>query len=98
MRAIVKGTMARPRLSVFRSNRFISAQLIDDTAGRIIAATHGREFSGTQSAQAISVGSTIAERAKIAGISTVVFDRSGYRYGGQVKSVADAARKAGLIF
>lgn len=98
VRAIVKGTAVRPRLSVFRSNRFVSAQLIDDAAGKTVAAAHGREFNGAQSAQAKAVGTAIAKAAKAAGISAVVFDRSGYRYGGQVKALADAAREGGLTF
>ncbi len=98
VRATIKGTATRPRLAVFRSNRFVSAQLIDDTLGKTVAAAHGREFKGPQSAQATSVGAAIAERAKAIGIKEVVFDRGGYRYGGQVKSLADAARGAGLTF
>lgn len=98
VRATVKGTAERPRLAVFRSNRFVSAQLIDDTVGKTIAAAHGREFKGPQSVQSTSVGAAIAKKAKAAGIVTVVFDRGGYRYGGQVKALADAARAAGLTF
>ncbi len=98
VRARVKGTSERPRLAVFRSNRFVSAQLIDDTAGTTVAAAHGREFKGPQSAQASSVGQTIAKKARAAGITAVVFDRGGYRYGGQVKALADAAREGGLTF
>lgn len=98
VRAQIKGTSIRPRLAVFRSNRFVSAQLIDDTVGKTIAAAHGREFKGPQSEQAASVGSEIAKKAMAAGIKTIVFDRGGYRYGGQVKTLADAARNAGLVF
>ncbi len=98
VRAMIKGTAERPRLAVYRSNRFVSAQLIDDTAGKTIAASHGREFKGPQSVQASSVGKAIAEKAKAAGVKAVVFDRAGYRYGGQVKTLADAAREGGLIF
>lgn len=98
VRAVIKGTAERPRLAVFRSNRFVSAQLIDDTVDKTLAAAHGREFPGTQSKQATSVGSAIAKKAKAAGINTVVFDRGGYRYGGQVKALADAARAGGLAF
>ena len=98
IRALVKGTAERPRLAVFRSNRFVSAQLIDDTVGKTLAASHGREFKGSQSIQAASVGEAIAKKAKVAGIATIVFDRGGYRYGGQVKALADAARAGGLIF
>src|SRR3989344_190921 len=98
IRATVKGTAERPRLAVFRSNRFVSAQLIDDTAGKTLASAHGREFPGAQSKQATSVGSAIAKKTKVAGIKTVVLDRGGYRYDGQVKSLADATREGGLTF
>jgi large subunit ribosomal protein L18 len=98
VRARVSGTATRPRLAVFRSNRFISAQLIDDTAGNTLAAAHGRDFKGTQSVQAVSVGAEISKKAKAAGITAIVFDRAGYRYAGQVKALADAAREGGLTF
>jgi len=107
VRAVVKGTPARPRLAVFRSNRFISAQLIDDTVGKTVAAAHGRDFSakgGSASggkdmvAQAKAVGFAIAKAAKAVGIGAIVFDRAGYRYIGQVKALADAVREGGLIF
>lgn len=98
VRALVKGTAERPRLAVFRSNRFVSAQLIDDTAGKTVAAAHGREFKGSQSVQATSVGTVVAKKAKALGITTIVFDRGGYRYSGQVKALADAAREGGLTF
>ncbi|HQT82838.1 MAG: 50S ribosomal protein L18 [Parcubacteria group bacterium 20-58-5] len=98
VRATVIGTAARPRLAVYRSNRFVSAQLIDDAAGKTVAAAHGREFKGSQSVQAVSVGEAIAKQAKAKGITTAVFDRGGYRYGGQVKALADAARAGGLAF
>lgn len=98
IRARVSGTAKRPRLAVYRSNRFVSAQLIDDTVGKTIAAAHGRDFKGPQSVQATSVGEAIAKKAKAAGIATIVFDRGGYRYGGQVKALADAARAGGLTF
>jgi len=98
VRARISGTATRPRLAVYRSNRFISVQLIDDTAGKTLAAAHGREFKGAASAQAKAVGDTIAAKAKAAGVSAVVFDRAGYRYAGQVKTLADAARAGGLTF
>jgi len=98
VRALVKGTAIRPRLAVYRSNRFVSVQLIDDTAGKTLAAAHGREFKGSQSLQAKAVGGAIAKAAKTIGITSVVFDRAGYRYGGQVKALADAAREGGLVF
>ena len=98
VRATIKGTAERPRLAVFRSNRFVSAQLIDDTAGTTLAAAHGREFKGSQSVQAKAVGEAVAKAAKAKGNTAIVFDRGGYRYGGQVKALADAARAGGLTF
>lgn len=98
VRALIKGTAERPRLAVFRSNRFVSAQLIDDTVGKTLAAAHGRDVKGAQSVQAKAVGEAIAKAAKTAGIKTIVFDRAGYRYAGQVKALADAAREGGLAF
>jgi len=98
VRATIKGTTERPRLAVYRSNRFVSAQLIDDTVGKTIAAAHGRDFKGSQSIQAKEVGSVMAAKAKTLGITTIVFDRAGYRYAGQVKTLADAAREGGLNF
>jgi large subunit ribosomal protein L18 len=98
IRASVKGTETRPRLAVFKSNKFVSVQLIDDTKGTTIATAHGREFKGSQSVQSEAVGKAIAERAKKLKITAVVFDRGGYRYGGLIKSLADAARAGGLTF
>jgi large subunit ribosomal protein L18 len=98
IRALVKGIAERPRLAVYRSNRFVSVQIIDDTVGKTLAAAHGREHKGSQSEQAKAVGTAIAKAAKAAGITSVVFDRAGYRYGGQVKALADAAREGGLVF
>lgn len=98
IRGRIVGTALRPRLAVYRSNRFVSAQLIDDEAGKTLAAAHGREFPGAQGAQARAVGEAVALRAKAAGISAVVFDRGGYEYGAQVKALADAARESGLQF
>lgn len=98
IRAKVSGTAERPRLAVYRSNRFVSVQLIDDVAGRTLAQAHGREFPGAQSVQAAAIGKAIAERAKKAGVSAVVFDRGGYTYAAQVRALADAARAGGLTF
>ncbi len=98
VRAKVSGTQERPRLAVFRSNRFVSAQLINDVNGTTLAASHGREFKGSQSVQATSVGEAIAKKAQAKGVKAVVFDRGGFRYAGQVKAVAEAARAAGLTF
>jgi large subunit ribosomal protein L18 len=98
VRAKINGTAERPRLAIFKSNRFVSAQLIDDTTATTIGAAHGRDTKGTLSAQAAAVGKEIAKVAKGKGIDAVVFDRGGYNYGGQVKALADAAREAGLAF
>jgi large subunit ribosomal protein L18 len=95
----------RPRLSVFRSSRHIYAQIIDDAAGRTLAAASSLEKdvrgdlkNGADKAAAAAVGKLIAERAKAAGIATVVFDRGGYLFHGRVKALADAAREGGLAF
>ena len=101
VRAKVRGTAERPRLSVFRSNRGVFAQLIDDDGGHTVAAVNWiepelRELGAME--QAKRVGELIAERAKAAGIDTVVFDRGGYTYGGRIASLADAAREGGLKF
>jgi large subunit ribosomal protein L18 len=98
IRGRLRGTSARPRLAIHRSNRFVSAQLVDDTAGKTLASAHGREFPGAQSAQATAVGEAIAKRAKDLGVTAVVFDRGGYQYGAQVAALADAARAGGLSF
>jgi large subunit ribosomal protein L18 len=103
IRATVSGTAAKPRLSVFRSNKDIYAQLIDDAAGRTLAAASSREkeiftAGGNKSEKSAKVGKLLAERAKAAGLSTVVFDRGGYLYHGRVKSLADGAREGGLNF
>jgi large subunit ribosomal protein L18 len=98
VRAKISGTAARPRLAVYKSNKFISAQVIDDEAEKTLAAAHGSKFPGSLSVQAAAVGKAVAEAAKTAGIDTVVFDRGGFEYGGQIKMVADAARENGLTF
>ena len=98
VRAKINGTAARPRLAVYKSNKFISAQVIDDEAEKTLAAAHGSKFPGSLSVQAAAVGKAVAEAAKKAGIDTVVFDRGGFEYGGQIKMVADAARENGLTF
>jgi large subunit ribosomal protein L18 len=98
IRANVKGTAARPRLVIYKSNKFVEAQVIDDAKGVTLASAHGREFKGPQTAQAAAIGKVIAERAKAKGVSAVVFDRGGYTYAAQVKALADAARAGGLAF
>ncbi len=101
VRAKIHGTAERPRISVFRSNRGIFAQLIDDDAGRTLAAVQWTEpelRSLKPTEQATRVGALLAERAKAAGITTAVFDRGGYQYHGRVAALADAAREGGLEF
>jgi large subunit ribosomal protein L18 len=101
VRSKVVGTAARPRLAVYRSNRGISAQVIDDAAGRTLAAASSLDRSLAKAKRAdapAAVGKLVAERAKDAGIATVVFDRGGYLYHGRVKALADAARENGLEF
>ena len=95
----VSGTPERPRLVVFRSLKHIYAQLVDDTTSRTLATVSDLKVEkGKKGERAAEVGKLIAERAKSAGITRVVFDRAGYRYHGRVKAVADAARKGGLEF
>lgn len=98
VRARIVGTKERPRLAIFKSNRFVSAQIIDDETGRTLASAHGREWKASQAVQAVKVGEAVALRAKEAGITTVVFDRGGYQYAAQVKALAEAARAGGLTF
>ena len=103
IRKTVHGSSDRPRMTVFRSNRDIYVQLIDDHAGVTLASASSaiagiREQKGTKIEKSAMVGKLIAEKAKEAGINTVVFDRNGYLYHGRVKSLADAAREGGLIF
>ena len=101
IRKIVSGTAAQPRLSIFRSNKEIYAQIIDDVNGVTIAAASSREkevTTGTNVETAAAVGKLIAERALKAGIDTISFDRGGYLYHGRVKSLAEGAREAGLKF
>ena len=95
----VTGTSERPRLVVFRSLKHIYAQLVDDAARRTLATVSDLGIEqGKKGERAAEVGKLIAERAKAAGISRVVFDRAGYRYHGRIKAVADGARKGGLEF
>jgi large subunit ribosomal protein L18 len=101
VRAKVSGTAERPRLAVFRSNRGIHAQLIDDVAGHTLAAVNWTEPDLKQLGrmeQARRAGELIAERAKAAGVETCVFDRGGYRYHGKVRALAEGARESGLAF
>ena len=102
VRGRVQGTSERPRLVVFRSNRGIEAQLVDDDAGRTLAGSSWldlpKSFKGDKTEQAAEVGKRLAASAKKAGVESVVFDRGGYLYHGRVKALADAARAAGLEF
>jgi large subunit ribosomal protein L18 len=101
VRAKVRGTAERPRLSVFRSNRGIQAQLIDDVQGHTVAAVNWVEADLKPLArmeQAKKAGELLAERAKAAGVENCVFDRGGYRYHGKVKALAEGAREGGLKF
>ncbi len=99
IRKKVNGTTERPRLSVFRSNASIYCQIIDDLKGHTLAAASSKETAqGTKTEQAVAVGKIIAEKAKAAGISSVVFDRGGYLYHGRIKALAEGAREGGLQF
>ncbi len=103
IRKKVTGTTATPRMSVFRSNKQIYVQIVDDSTNKTLVAASSQdkalaEKTGNKSGQAAQVGALIASKAKEAGITTVVFDRNGYLYHGRVKSLADAAREGGLNF
>ena len=99
IRAKISGTAARPRMSVFRSNKQIYVQFVDDTTGRTLASASSKGMAeGTKCEISEKVGELVAKKAMEAGITTVVFDRNGYLFHGRVKSVADGARKAGLKF
>jgi large subunit ribosomal protein L18 len=101
VRAKVRGSAERPRMSVFRSNRGLMVQLVDDDRGHTVAAVFWTEPDLRDLApmeQAAKAGQVLAERAKAAGVSTCVFDRGGYRYHGRVKALAESAREAGLTF
>jgi large subunit ribosomal protein L18 len=101
IRGKVSGTAERPRLAVFRSNRGIFAQLVDDESGRTIAGASWlslKSFKGSKTEQAAAVGKALAEVARKAGIEAVVFDRGGYLYHGRVKALAEGAREGGLKF
>ncbi len=101
VRARIIGSSERPRLSVYRSNRGVFAQLVDDAAGRTLAAVNWTEpelRKLTASEQAKRVGELLAERAKAAGVESCVFDRGGYKFHGRVKALAEGAREGGLKF
>ena len=98
VRKRVAGTAERPRLVVFHSLKHIYAQLVDDTTSRTLATVSDHKLTGKKSDKSTEVGKLIAQKAKDAGFSSVVFDRAGYRYHGRVKAVADGAREGGLEF
>ena len=102
IRGKISGTAARPRLTVFRSNKQIYAQVVDDLSGKTLASASSRAIKEAQGVakieQAKMVGTKVAEVAKAAGVESVVFDRNGYLYHGRVKSLANAAREGGLQF
>ena len=101
VRGKIFGSAERPRLVVFRSNRGIEAQLVDDLEGKTLAAASWlnlKSFKGSKTEQAGDVGKLLAQNAKQAGVETAVFDRGGYLYHGRVKALADAAREGGLKF
>lgn len=102
VRKTISGTPERPRLAVFRSNKEIYAQLIDDVAGKTLASASSRDkditVKGTKQEVAFAVGNSIAGKASEIGIDTICFDRGGYLYHGRVKSLADGAREGGLKF
>lgn len=103
IRAKVSGTAQKPRLSVFRSNTDIYAQLIDDTTGTTLASANSRQkdvaaVGGNKTEKSMNVGKDLAQKATALGITTCVFDRGGYLYHGRVKAVADGAREGGLKF
>ncbi|HYC34453.1 MAG TPA: 50S ribosomal protein L18 [Candidatus Paceibacterota bacterium] len=99
IRSKVSGTLERPRLAIFKSNRYIFAQLIDDSTGKTIVSANGKTLKAkTKTEQATAVGKEIASLALAKSIKKVVFDRGGYIYTGRIKAVADAAREGGLEF
>lgn len=98
LRHKISGTATRPRLAVFKSNMYVYAQLIDDEAGKTLAAVDSRKEKGTQLENAKAVGAAIAKKATAAKVTEVVFDRGGFRYQGIVAALADGAREGGLKF
>jgi large subunit ribosomal protein L18 len=99
IRSILSGTSDRPRLSVFKSHKYISAQIIDDTKGHTLVSFSSKDGKAkTPAEKAFEVGKELAKKAKANNITKVVFDRGGYIYTGKIKSVADGAREGGLIF
>lgn len=99
IRARVSGTAERPRLAVFRSNKYVYTQIIDDTKGNTLVAASSQDLKkGTMAEKALETGKAIAIKAKEKGITTVVFDRGGFLYRGKIEAIATGAREGGLIF
>lgn len=99
IRAKIRGTQERPRLSVYRSNKFIYAQVIDDSIEKtVVSASDVKIKSGTKTEKAIAVGKAVAEACKAKNIDKIVFDRNGFNYTGRLKALAESARNSGLIF
>ena len=98
IRAKVSGTGARPRLAVYKSNRYLHVQIIDDVAGKTLVAGSTKEVGGKKMDAAKKLGVELAKKAKAAGVEAVVFDRGGFRYTGRVAMLAEAAREGGLKF
>ena len=99
VRKLVSGSASRPRLSVFKSNRYLSAQLIDDVSGTTLAAASTKSLTkGSMREKAVALGKEIAQKAHTKNVTRVVFDRGGYLYAGRIKAVADGAREGGLVF
>ena len=98
IRAKIAGTAERPRLSVFKSNKYLYAEIIDDVAGRTLAAASSLEFNKKVKDEAREVGKTIAQRAGDKKIKKIVFDRGGFKYAGRIKALAEGAREGGLKF
>jgi large subunit ribosomal protein L18 len=98
IRAKISGTKERPRLAIFKSHKYVYAQIIDDDAGHTLVAADSRELKGKPVEKAKALGIEIAKKAKAAKITKIVFDRGGYLYTGKIKMVADAAREGGLEF
>ncbi len=96
--ARIKGSAERPRLVVYKSLTSVSAQLVDDAAGKTLVSSHDMKGKGTKTERAAAAGKDLAEKAKKVGIETCVFDRNGFKYHGRIKALADAAREAGLKF
>jgi len=99
IRTKISGTASSPRLSIFRSNQYIYAQVIDDTTGKTVVSFSDMAIDkGTKTERAVSVGAEVAKQAKEKGIASVVFDRNGFKYTGRIKALADSARNSGLKF